>query len=147
MKKRQKMPQIFECIECNFKCSKNSEFERHKLTAKHKRLSNPNKKTPNLYSCICGKSYKHQSTLCAHKKICEKWRFFLMNPKEKTRNEHSSYKNEYNTNINNNANNNQYNDDISEISEETFFNALIITKGVFETNAEIATYLTSLVST
>ena len=69
MKKRQKSIQYFECIECNFKCSKNSEFERHKMTAKHQRLTNPNKKTPNLYSCVCGKDYKHQSTLCAHKKI------------------------------------------------------------------------------
>ena len=90
MKKRQKTPQVFECINCNFKCSKNSEFERHKMTAKHQRLSNPNKKTPNLYSCVCGKSYKHQSTLCAHKKICQKWRFFLINPNEKSPHENSS---------------------------------------------------------
>ena len=71
MKKRAKNPQIFECINCNFTCSKNSEFERHKLTAKHQRLNNPNKKTPTLYSCVCGKQYKHRSSLFKHKKLCK----------------------------------------------------------------------------
>jgi hypothetical protein len=39
------------------------------LTNKHIILTNPNKKVPsNVYECECGKKYKHQSTLCAHKK-------------------------------------------------------------------------------
>ena len=127
MKKRQKSIQYFECIECNFKCSKNSEFERHKMTAKHQRLTNPNKKTPNLYSCVCGKDYKHQSTLCAHKKNCKKWRFFLKNPNEKTL--HDSPVNKYNVNNNvmHDCSDQKYDsDDISELSEESLSNTDLI---------------------
>lgn len=67
-------PKKFTCECCNFKCSKNSDWERHLLTAKHKKLKNPNNFTPNyaekLYTCNCGKVYKHMSSLCAHKKKC-----------------------------------------------------------------------------
>lgn len=122
MKKRQNMAQYFECIECNFKCSKKSEFERHKMTAKHQRLINPNKKTPNLYSCVCGKQYKHQSTLCAHKKICEQWRFFLKNPNRKTPHVNSSYEESHNSVFMKE----KYDDDISEISEESHSNTDLI---------------------
>tara|TARA_Y100000816_G_scaffold280515_1_gene253970 strand:- start:2184 stop:3206 length:1023 start_codon:yes stop_codon:yes gene_type:complete len=126
MKKRAKNPQIFECINCNFTCSKNSEFERHKLTAKHQRLNNPNKKTPTLYSCVCGKQYKHQSTLCAHKKICEGWRFFLKNPNRKTPLVNSSRENVSKTQLYDNNDNNISEDDISEISEESHTNTDLI---------------------
>ena len=140
MKKRQKLPQIFECINCNFKCSKNSEFERHKMTAKHQRLTNPNKKTPNLYSCVCGKSYKHQSTLCAHKKICPKWRFFLTNPNEKAPHENSSGVNDF-KNFNDECSlKNQYNDDISEISEESHTNTDLIVS-ILKQNNEFKTFM------
>jgi hypothetical protein len=43
------------------------------MTAKHKRLTNTNKKMPKNatpYSCLCGKTYKHQSSLIKHKKSC-----------------------------------------------------------------------------
>jgi len=140
MKKRQKLPQIFECINCNFKCSKNSEFERHKLTAKHQRLTNPNKKTPNLYSCVCGKSYKHQSTLCAHKKICPKWRFFLTNPNEKAPHENSSGVNDFKFFNDESSLKNQYNDDISEISEESHTNTDLIVS-ILKQNNEFKTFM------
>ena len=61
------------CEICNFKCSKQSDFERHLLTNKHKTLIKPNDLTPKnakQYSCKCGKIYKHMSTLCSHKKKC-----------------------------------------------------------------------------
>ena len=61
------------CEICNFKCSKQSDFERHLLTNKHKNLIKPNDLTPKnakQYSCKCGKIYKHMSTLCSHKKKC-----------------------------------------------------------------------------
>ena len=67
-------PKKFVCEICDFKCCKNSDWERHLLTAKHKKLTNPNNFTPNyaekLYTCNCGKVYKHMSSLCAHKKKC-----------------------------------------------------------------------------
>ena len=127
MKKRQKSIQIFECTICNFKCSKNSEFERHKLTAKHQRLTNPNKKTPNLYSCVCGKDYKHQSTLCAHKKNCKKWRFFLKNPNEKTLFDNPVNKYNLNNSVTHECSDEKYDsDDISELSEESLSNTDLI---------------------
>jgi len=66
---------IFNCDICYFKCSKLSDYNRHVLTLKHSIRINPNKKTPKnaelkIYKCDCGKEYKHQSSLCNHKKKC-----------------------------------------------------------------------------
>ena len=58
------------CNICDYKCSKNSEYKKHLSTAKHKNLTNPNKKSPLIYHCNCGKIYKHRSTLSAHKRVC-----------------------------------------------------------------------------
>jgi len=67
-------PKKFICESCDFKCSKNSDWERHLSTAKHKKLTIPNNFTPfyaeKKNTCHCGKIYKHLSSLCAHKKKC-----------------------------------------------------------------------------
>jgi hypothetical protein len=67
--------QTFVCVICHFKCSKKGDWNRHILTDKHKNLINPNNFTSDYiqkkYNCSCGKNYKHQSTLCAHKKTCK----------------------------------------------------------------------------
>ena len=63
----------YKCELCDFNCSKQSDWDRHIMTRKHKILINPNKKTPKnaeIYECECGKSYKHASSLCGHKKRC-----------------------------------------------------------------------------
>ena len=63
----------YKCELCAFNCSKQSDWDRHIMTRKHKILINPNKKTPKnaeIYECECGKSYKHASSLCGHKKRC-----------------------------------------------------------------------------
>ena len=75
LKKCQKMPKSYDCDFCHFKCSKLSNYNKHLQTDKHMRLINPNfsyeKNAENTrYSCICGKSYKHMSSLCCHKKEC-----------------------------------------------------------------------------
>jgi len=73
-----KSPKIsakFICEKCNYKCCKQSEYNKHLSTSKHQILQNP---TPNptskisntTYHCICGKKYKHSSTLYTHKKNC-----------------------------------------------------------------------------
>ena len=64
-----------ECQYCHFKCSKQSDYTRHIVTAKHLRRTNTNYFTPknaitNLFECYCGKQYKHQSSLWNHKKKC-----------------------------------------------------------------------------
>jgi len=79
-KKPQKTPKDFHCLNCAFKCSNKKDFNRHLLTAKHKRLTNAKQKTPKnplAYNCICGKTYKHQSSLSKHKKTCS----FTLEPK------------------------------------------------------------------
>jgi hypothetical protein len=60
------------CENCNYKCSKQSEFNKHILTNKHKNLQNPTSylEIPKTYACSCGKIYKHTSTLYANKKKC-----------------------------------------------------------------------------
>ena len=72
-KKTPENPKIFICEKCNFKTSKQSEFDRHILTAKHKNAINGNKKTPKnatLYCCQCGKLYKFIFGLSRHKNSC-----------------------------------------------------------------------------
>jgi hypothetical protein len=61
----------FFCEKCDYVTSRQSQYDRHILTAKHKILINTNKKVPTkMFVCECEKSYKHQSSLCLHKKKC-----------------------------------------------------------------------------
>jgi len=70
-----KTPNFF-CEKCRFISSNKKDYTRHLSTDKHKILINPNKKTQKTpydnqsYFCICGKKYKHLSSLCAHNKKC-----------------------------------------------------------------------------
>ena len=63
----------FYCKCCDYGASKGSRFERHLLTAKHKMVTNGNKKTPRNapYICECGKKYKHGPGLSRHKRNCD----------------------------------------------------------------------------
>jgi hypothetical protein len=65
----------YECIKCNFVCSKLCDYNRHVLTIKHNRIANDNEKAPKnatrQYICNCGKEYKYSSGLSKHKKICD----------------------------------------------------------------------------
>jgi len=71
-KKSPKIAKNFYCNFCNYVCSKQSEYNRHISTLKHKNLQKPNTHQENekKYDCNCGKIYRHSSTLYAHKKIC-----------------------------------------------------------------------------
>jgi len=65
----------YECKICEFNTSKKTNYSIHLKTTKHKKreiLQNPNEfvKKNDKFDCECGKSYKHKSTLCAHKKKC-----------------------------------------------------------------------------
>ena len=75
-KKAQKNAEEYYCKFCNFKCSKYSDYTRHLLTAKHKRMTNDDAKsavkneTNNGYKCECGKMYRYRQGLHQHKKKC-----------------------------------------------------------------------------
>jgi hypothetical protein len=58
------------CDNCNFKCDKQSNYNKHLETQKHININNLHTKKQKKYICICGKEYKHKSTLCDHKKKC-----------------------------------------------------------------------------
>jgi hypothetical protein len=70
--KTQKNPIYFCCENCDFNTSNKKDYNRHILTAKHKRLTTTNENTlfTQTYSCTCGKTYNHMSSLCKHKKTC-----------------------------------------------------------------------------
>ncbi len=58
---------IHICKCCNYSTSSKKDFEKHKITAKHKRNADMADK---IFFCKCGKSYKYRSGLCKHRKIC-----------------------------------------------------------------------------
>jgi len=63
----------FKCDICFFNCSKKGDYNRHLLTAIHKRNHNGTEKTPKniiSYNCACGKVYKVKSGLWKHKQVC-----------------------------------------------------------------------------
>jgi len=67
----------FECLKCDFKCFKNSDWERHILTLKHQNETNETKmKQKNAeknkhYKCSCGQFLNSRSTIWRHKKKCQ----------------------------------------------------------------------------
>jgi len=69
---KQKRAEKFVCENCDFGCSKKSNYENHLRTSKHKKLTNTSEKVPNStkYYCKCGKSYKHRQSLNNHYKSC-----------------------------------------------------------------------------
>jgi hypothetical protein len=71
----EKMPKNaknYSCLNCNFKCSKKSNYLIHLDTRKHKMIINDNEKMPKNaeYICNCGNTYKYKSGLWKHKKNC-----------------------------------------------------------------------------
>ena len=67
---------VFECKFCHFVSSKESNYKKHLMTRKHKRIILDKKKCQKnadtmTYNCICGKVYKYHSGLCKHRKSCE----------------------------------------------------------------------------
>lgn len=73
-------PPNFECINCDFKCSKKRDLDRHLLTRKHIKSTEINESStkkpqnpPDLFSCEkCGKVYKERTGLWRHNKKCIK---------------------------------------------------------------------------
>ena len=72
--KVQKVPKLFKCICCDYTSIRNSQYERHILTAKHIKMANDNKnvqESSNKYKCECGNIYTNRHNLSRHKKACK----------------------------------------------------------------------------
>ena len=73
------------CKKCNFKCCKQSDYDRHLMTAKHKMLDDAvikHAKNATPCVCICGKGYKHNQSYYRHKKKCETYLIQENNPSD-----------------------------------------------------------------
>ena len=64
----------FFCEKCNYKCNKQSEYNKHLMTAKHEKLTKLTKKSPKISNphmcCNCNKVYKSRMGLWQHKQKC-----------------------------------------------------------------------------
>jgi len=69
-------PNKFECIKCHFKCSKQSDWNRHILTRKHTCETNMEQNETQsalLHTCkFCNDMFNSRTTLWRHKTSCEK---------------------------------------------------------------------------
>ena len=73
VKRNAENAKTFICKKCNFNCRKQSDYDRHLMTTKHKMLYNAIERkatnaTPRV--CVCGKEYKHAPSYYRHKKKC-----------------------------------------------------------------------------
>ena len=87
--KTPKNAEKYYCKNCNFRCSKKSDYNRHLSTLKHRRITMDNEKTPknaaafNGFVCGCGKTYVYSSGLSKHRKFCDiLWKSSLSNDME-----------------------------------------------------------------
>jgi hypothetical protein len=78
MPKMPKNAKKYICEDCNFKCSKLSNYNNHLLTAKHQMITNGNinttekmPKNAKAFECECGNKYNFSSGLSRHKKKCQ----------------------------------------------------------------------------
>jgi hypothetical protein len=68
---------FFSCEKCDFKSRKESDFNRHLLTLKHKKFTKvyqsiqTNAETGNALTCVCMKTYTTRMGLWKHKQKCQ----------------------------------------------------------------------------
>jgi len=74
----QKSSDKFCCEHCHYSTSRQSQYERHILTYKHKKITYDDEtsyakipKSSENYYCDCGKEYKHRQGLWKHRKTCK----------------------------------------------------------------------------
>ena len=69
-----KLAAKYICEYCDYKCIKESDYNKHLNTRKHKNnyteLQVICEKSPKKYNCICGKEYNYRQGLHTHKKKC-----------------------------------------------------------------------------
>lgn len=73
-----KLAVFFYCKICDYKCCKQSDIDKHCLTAKHEKRTNRQQNmltksafSPATNTCNCGKTYKYRQGLWKHQKNCK----------------------------------------------------------------------------
>jgi len=66
----QKIPVVFMCESCNYNTSNKKDYSKHILTSKHQNAIKGYMEATSQNPCICGKKFRHSSSLYRHKKIC-----------------------------------------------------------------------------
>lgn len=65
---------LYNCKICDYYTNKLNDFNKHKMTPKHTRLTVSqelaDKLSQNKFKCKCGNMYKHRQSLFKHQKIC-----------------------------------------------------------------------------
>ena len=71
-----KINKTYECEICNYITANKKDFNKHNLTRKHLtltlKLTDKSIDQSIVYTCNCGKPYKHRQSLFSHKKTCTK---------------------------------------------------------------------------
>jgi regulator of replication initiation timing len=69
-----KIAKLYRCESCDYECCKQSDYNKHLLTSKHKKMTLLTKKAAKIadatFNCTCGKEYTSRQGLWKHKKIC-----------------------------------------------------------------------------
>ena len=106
----------FHCENCDFNCSKQSEWNRHTLTLKHQQSykgvtndTNLMPKNAKNFECDCGNTYKFRQGLYKHKKLCYIY--------QETISKYDNINNLENNNDNNNDDNKNKMNNFTEIKE------------------------------
>ena len=99
----------FICTKCNYRCNRRNDLQKHFETQKHARMARrglvmeqprvvPVSKanSSSIHECICGKTYRHLSSLCKHRRKCDYFHSHmgLMSSKSTTEPEPTSETNE-----------------------------------------------------
>jgi len=81
--KSPKIPKIFECRCCNYNTSNKKDYNKHLLTAKHKKEADGSINKPLYYICeFCEKQYKSRGSYWKHQQKCSKIPYTQEQPQE-----------------------------------------------------------------
>jgi hypothetical protein len=99
IEKSPKIAKKFTCKCCDYNCSKEYDYKKHLMTAKHNKLININKvlieKSPTFVCNLCKKEYKSNVGLWKHKKKCNE----LLSKKEEEFNQITTVEVSFLTNL------------------------------------------------
>ena len=75
MKKEPKNAEKYICLKCDYKCSKQCDYNRHLMTSKHQNRTNLNNLEPKNatpFTCKnCNKCYKARNSMWYHQQKCK----------------------------------------------------------------------------